>query len=185
CSSPTRRSMCASTEASFSMLAPRLVAAAARFVEEPDAPFRLVDPYLEQAGGGDIAALVAYAVGGAHRGGKALVVLAQLGQHVERRDELGVVIQHALQARDVSDRANRRAAQLAHALGDGVGKSEDLVRLLVQQQVIVAEMRPRHVPVKVLRLQVEGEDIGEQRVQRAREILCRLGTEVVTGMKQR
>src|SRR3954470_3393129 len=140
CSSLTKCWICARTEASFSaaaMLAPRLVAAAARLVQEPDAPFRLVDPHLEEAGGGDIAALVAHAVRRAHGSGKPLVVFAQLGQHVERRDVLGIVVEHTLQPRDVPDRAHGRAADLAHALGDRVGDGEDLVRLLVEQQVVI------------------------------------------------
>ena len=37
-----------------------------------------------------------------------LVVLAQLGQHVVRRDVVGVVVEHALQALDVADRADGR-----------------------------------------------------------------------------
>ena len=85
----------------------------------------------------------------------------------------------------MSDRAQRRAADLAHALGDRVGNGEDLVRLLVEQQVVIAEMRPGNVPVEVLRLQVEREDVGEQHVQRGREVLGRLGAEVATGVKRR
>ena len=57
-------------------------------------------------------------------------------------DEVGVVVVDALQARDVADRAERGAADLAHALGDVVGHGEDLVGLLVEQQVVVAEVRP-------------------------------------------
>ncbi len=54
------------------------------------------------------------------------VVVAQLGQHVERRDVVRVVVEDALQLRDVADRAHRRAAELAHTLGDHVGRGEDL-----------------------------------------------------------
>jgi hypothetical protein len=81
-----------------------------------------------------------------------LVVLAKLGKHVERRDEVGVVILDSLQGADVTDGAEGRAADLADALGDGVGCGKDLIGLLVQQQIVVAEMRPGDMPVEILRL---------------------------------
>jgi len=40
----------------------------------------------------------------------------------------------------VPDRAQRRAAQLAHALGDHVDHRVQFGRLLVEHQVIVAEI---------------------------------------------
>ena len=52
--------------------------------QEPGAPLGLVDPDLEQAGGGHIAVLVAQPVRLAHAHGQLLVVVAQLGQHVLR-----------------------------------------------------------------------------------------------------
>ena len=52
---------------------------------------------------------------------------------------------------------------------DGV----ELVGLLVEQQVVVAEMRPRDVPVEVLGLQVQREHVGEQQVQRRRRCPAR------------
>src|SRR5258707_14189487 len=36
--------------------------------------------------------------------------------------------------------------------------------------MIVAKMRTRHVPMKVLRLQIQSEHVGEQDIQRARKI---------------
>ena len=39
----------------------------------------------------------------------------------------------------MADRAQRRAADLANTLGNVVGGGEDLLRLLVQQQMVVAE----------------------------------------------
>src|SRR5579859_18864 len=56
--------------------------AAAGFVEEPDAAFGFVDPILDQAGGGDVAMLVAQIVDDAHAGGQRDVLFAQFGQHV-------------------------------------------------------------------------------------------------------
>jgi hypothetical protein len=73
--------------------------------------------------------------------GQLLIVLAELRQHIERRDILGVVIVDALQAADLSDRTQRRAPDLAHALGDRFGGGENLVALFVQHQMVVAEIR--------------------------------------------
>jgi hypothetical protein len=72
--------------------------------------------------------------------------------------------------RDVADGAQRGAADLAHALGDVVRGRQDLLGLLVEHLVVVAEVRPRHVPVEVLGLEIEREHVGQQRRERARQI---------------
>ena len=77
---------------------------AARLEQEPSAAFRLVDPALNQARAGDIAMLVAEAMRLAQICCQLFVVLAQLRQHIERRDEFCVVIEYALQAPDMTDR---------------------------------------------------------------------------------
>ena len=59
----------------------------------------------------------------------------------------------------------RLAADLADTLGDRVGDAEDLVGLLVEDQMVVAEMRAADVPVEVLGLEIEGEDVGKQQVE--------------------
>ncbi len=64
----------------------------------------------------------------------------------------------------------RGAADLAHALGQWVGHGEDLIALLVEQQMVVAEVRTAHVPVEVLGLEVDGEGIGKQRGECGRQI---------------
>ena len=54
-----------------------------------------------------------------------------------------------------------QGAELPHALREHVSHGEDLVGLLVEKQVVVAEVRPAHVPMEVLRLQVERKRVGE------------------------
>jgi hypothetical protein len=44
------------------------------------------------------------------------------------------------------------------------------VALLIQEKMIVAKMRSRGVPVKVLRLQIQSEHVGKQDIQRARKV---------------
>ena len=50
--------------------------------------------------------------------------------------------------------------------------------LLVQHQMVIAEMRARDVPVEVLSFDVQREHIGEQYVERARNILDRVSFQV-------
>ena len=64
-----------------------------------------------------------------------LIVGTKLGQHVQRIDIVGVVVGDALKPRDLADRVDRQAADLAHPLGNIVGHGEDLVGLLVEQEM--------------------------------------------------
>jgi hypothetical protein len=82
------------------------VSSSADFEEEPCAPFRFVDPGLNEAGRRDIAVLVTNIVCLAQPGGERLIVLAQLGQHVQRLDVVRVVIQNALEPGDVADKSS-------------------------------------------------------------------------------
>ena len=88
----------------------------------------------------------------------------------ERRDIIGVIVEHALEPGDLADRMDGRAAELAHPLGDVVGDGEDLVGLLVEQQMVVAEMRPADMPVEILGLEIEREGVGQQGVERAGDV---------------
>jgi hypothetical protein len=63
-----------------------------RFVLEPGSPLRFVYPDFQQARGRDVAVLVAEIVRFTLGRGQLLIVLAELGQHVERRHIIGVVI---------------------------------------------------------------------------------------------
>ena len=81
------------------------------------------------------------------------------------------------QPRDVADRANRRAAELANTFGNHVGRRKKLISLFVQQQVIVAKMRSRNMPMEILGLQVKRKEIGEQCVEGAGNVASGLGAE--------
>jgi hypothetical protein len=76
----------------------------------------------------------------AHASRQLRIVATQFRQHVDRRDVFGVVVREPLQLRQMADRTLRRAAELAHPLGDRIGRGEYLARLLVEQRVIVAEL---------------------------------------------
>src|SRR6185437_12878788 len=137
---------------------------ATRLKQEPHTPLGLIDPVLDEARGCDVAQLVHYVVHFTQTTGQRLVVLAQLGEHIERIDVVGIVVLDSLQAGNVPDRAEGRTAYLANALGNRVGHPIQLIGLLIQQEVIVPEVRAAHVPVEVLSLQVQSEHIGEDRV---------------------
>src|ERR1051326_7328371 len=154
---------------------------AARLVQEPDAPFGFVDPAFEQTGRGHVAVLLAQAVGLAHVADEPEVVVAQFRQHVERGHVFGVVVRQALLAADLADRAQRGAADLACALRDRIGGGKDLSGLFVEQQMVITKMRTRNVPMEVLGLHVESEQVRKQNRQRAREIPYRVGREARRG----
>ncbi len=71
--------------------------------------------------------------------------------------------------RNVADRMERVAAQFPDALGDGIGHIEDLIALLIEQKMIIAEMGAAHVPVEIFRLQVDGEGIRQEAVEGDRD----------------
>jgi hypothetical protein len=107
-----------------------------------------------------------------------LVVVAQFGEHIQRRDEVGVVVQHALQAADMADRAQRGAANLADPLGDVVGGRENLLGLLVEHEMVVAEVGARYMPMEILGLQVKRKHIGEQNIERPGDLRHGVGAQV-------
>src|SRR5262245_34660310 len=79
-----------------------------------------------------------------------------------RTDAFFVVIFQPLVSCDIADGAQRSSTDLARPLGDRVRHREDLRRLLIEQQVIVAKVAAAHVPVKVLRLYVKRKYVGKQ-----------------------
>jgi len=98
---------------------------------------------------------------------KGLVVGVEFLQHLGWAHKLLVVVRNSLQPGNVSYRVDGYAADLANAFGYGIGNVEYLGCMFVEKQVVVAEMLPIHVPVKVLGLEVEGKGVGNKRVQHA------------------
>src|ERR1700722_9924884 len=117
-----------------------------RFEQEPGAAFGLVDPDFQEARGGDIAVFVADAVDRAHSPDELLVVVAKFSQHVLRLDVVRIVVEDTLMASDLPDRAQCCSADLASPFRDRVRHRAYLVALLVEQQVVVAEVATAHVP---------------------------------------
>jgi hypothetical protein len=117
--------------------------------------------------------------------GKLLAVLAQFGEHVQRLNILGVIVQHALRASDAADGLQRGSADLANAFRNRVRHRIKLIRLFIQQQVIIAEVGTAHVPMEVLGLDVKREHIRQDAVHCRSDVPGRHSFEVGTGSKRR
>src|SRR6516165_7463437 len=79
----------------------------------------------------------------------------------------------------------RQAANFAHALGYLVGGREDLIGLLVEQQMIVAEMRTADMPMEILGLEIKRKRIRKQGVERTRDIAARIRAEIGWCLERR
>ena len=67
---------------------------------------------------------------------------------------------------------------ILRALRDRIGYGENLRRLLVEQQVIIAKVAPTDMPVKILRLHIKREQVRELSAQVARYLLDRIPVEI-------
>jgi hypothetical protein len=85
---------------------------------------------------------------------------------------------------DVADGTKRRCAELAHAFGDWISGRINLVGLFVEQQVIIAEIRARNVPMEILDLNVERKQVGEKQVQCGRDVAGGVFREVGRSFKR-
>ena len=146
-----------------------LLHGAARLEQEPGAPLRAVDEVLQQPRGRRILVFFRELMTFAHGRRDHLVVGHQFAQHLVGRDKRFIVVLDVLQLGNVADGAERGAADVADALGDVVGRSQNLLGLLVEQQVIVAEVRTAHVPMEILGLEVERKRIGQDLIELGRE----------------
>ena len=110
---------------------------------------------------------VAHVVRFAQTRGERFVVVRQLGEHVQWLDVFGIIIEHALSAGDLSDGMQCQAPDLANAFRNDVGHGEELLGMFIEKQVIIAEVMPAHMPVKIFRFQVQREHICKDCVHRA------------------
>src|SRR5438445_5500869 len=88
------------------------------------------------------------------------------------------LVSDPLDAGDVTYPTQGSATDLAYALGDRVRHGVELIRLLVQQQVIVAKVWSAHMPVEVLRLDIKCEDVRENGIHSGRDIPSSAGLQV-------
>src|SRR5579862_7475636 len=100
---------------------------AACFEQEPSAALGSVDEVFQKTRGRRILMLFRKLVAFAHGGGDHLVIVHQFAQHLVSGHELLIVVLDVLQLGDMPNGAQRRAADLAHPLGDFVGGLENLL----------------------------------------------------------
>src|SRR5262249_28534861 len=103
---------------------------------------------------------------------------AQLSEHILGCHTFSVVVLQPLMLRNIADGSDRRPADFAPPLGDVVSHRKDLSALLIQEQVVVAEMWSTHVPVEVFGLDVQGKDVAQQLTKLAGDLDHSVATEV-------
>jgi hypothetical protein len=146
--------------------------------QEPFAALGLVDGHFEQAGGRHILILVADLVRGPLSLRQMDIVLHQLFYHLRWGDEVFVIVFDRLQLADMADGADRCAAYAPDALSYDVDCGEDLVGVLVEEQMVVAEVRACQMPVEVLRFYIQSKQVRNQRVKRLCDLLDALWLQI-------
>ena len=91
-----------------------------------------------------------------------LIIGAEFFQHLSWRNAFVVVIFQALLAGDIANRAQGGSPDFTRTFGKIVGHRKNLFRMFVEQQVIIPEMLPGHVPVEILGFQVQCKCISQQ-----------------------
>ena len=81
-----------------------------------------------------IIVLVAQTVYLSKGGDKLLVIVTKLSEHVLGSHIVGVVVEDALQAADLADRAQRRASYLSRALCSRISHRKELIAVFVEQR---------------------------------------------------
>lgn len=137
------------------------------FEQEPRSTLGFIDPNFDEACGRNVTMFVTHVVRFAEARGHRFVVVLQLGKHVQWLDVSGIVIQNPLITRDLSDRMQRQSADLANAFRNDVSHGKELLGVFIEKQMIIAEVMPAHMPVKIFRFQVQSEHICQDCVHRA------------------
>ena len=128
---------------------------------------------------------VAHVVCFAKASGQRFGVIGQLGDHVQGLDIFRIVIEYALIAGNVADRSQRKSANLADSLCDWISHREKLVGVLIEKQMVIAEVRTTHVPVEIFGFQVEREHVSQNGVHRRCDVPGRRSCEIGRSFKWR
>lgn len=126
--------------------------------QKPSPSLCFVNPVLGQTGGGEIAEAVANGVSGAEPDNELLVISAEFGKHVVGAHCVQVVLAESLMSRNLAY-GECVGTDLPSSFRNRVCHIEDLVSLVIEQKMIVAEMAAVHVPVKILGFEEEGKYI--------------------------
>src|SRR4029453_552629 len=74
--------------------------------------------------------------------------------HVQGLDVLCIVIEHALSAGDMPDRLECWSADFSNSLRDWISHREKLLSVLVEEQMVIAEVRTTHGQGKIFVFQL-------------------------------
>src|SRR2546423_9921023 len=96
------------------------------FEEEPCSTLGFIDPNFDETRSRNVAMFIANVVRLTKTARERFIVLRQFREHVQRLDIFGVVIEHTLRPRDLSDRSERDAAKFSNALRDWIRHREKL-----------------------------------------------------------
>ena len=163
-------------------LAKSISLASRRLEEEPTSALRFfVDPNFEEARGRAVA-VFRFACRVellSHFGRELFVVFAELGKHVVcfRQNSASLSRIRFWRLMSPIDRI-ADAFDLSRALRDGVADRKNLIGLLVEKKMVVAVVRTAHVPMKVLRLDVEREHVREEPGEARGDVARRGGFEI-------
>jgi hypothetical protein len=130
----------------------------------------LINPAFDQARSGHIIVPMANFMRGPEESHQLHVVRAQFLPHFLGRDAFIVVVFKALVPRNIADGPEARASSFARAFRNSVRHPKNLISVVIQQKVVVAEMAACHMPVKVFRLHIENENIGSERSPRSHRL---------------
>jgi hypothetical protein len=138
----------------------------------------LVNPVLQQAGSGNIPLIVTERMDRSHAESQGFLVFPEFAQHIGGSDEVRVVVMDTLQPGNVSDRSNGRTADLSNPLRNLIRHGKQLIPVIVEQKVVIAEVRSTHMPVKIIGFQVQAEDISEESIKPADNVRDGFGINV-------
>src|SRR4029453_16626761 len=105
--------------------------------------------------------------------------------HVQGLDVLCIVIEHALSAGDMPDRLECWSADFSNSLRDWISHREKLLSVLVEEQMVIAEVRTTHVPVEIFGFQVEREHVSENGIHCSCDIPGRRSREIGRSFQRR
>jgi hypothetical protein len=143
----------------------RLLLGLERLRKEPRTALRLVDPGFQDARRRNVATLIAACMSRTHKAEEPLIVLVQLTQHGVRKNSLLLTVIEPPEPRYIPNRVDCSCPELTRTLGDFVGHRKELFCLIVEQKMIVTEMRSAHMPMEVLGFEIKREYIRQQRLK--------------------
>jgi hypothetical protein len=142
-----------------------------RLEQKPAPTLGLINPVFDQTRSSQISRVIAERMNGPQNVDKPLFILVKFAEHILRSNEVSVIVGQPLGSADLADRANGGPANLANPFGYVVRHCEDLIGMIIEEQMVIPKVRPGHMPMKVLGLQVNHKHICEKGIKCPRDVL--------------